>query len=212
MSELTPKKGFYSATTAILIVAICGFWTQKLELQFMYRTREHRAKEMYFSKTKVFNDIQRLQTEDMLKKRMFCNFLTLWIMKIRHCPGRCRDRRESVGGNQRRKTLTPNMKRHKGKVSKKRFHLGKLFQIWVGDPKPTKSTRKSPFLTRISPFVFPNLTKTLGWAVGSKILESCFPKKSDFLRGGLPYLTRKTKQWFLWQGRLLTWQSSLTIS
>ena len=110
----------------------------------MYRTREHRAKEMYFSKTKVFNDIQGPQTEDMLKKRMFCNFLTLWIMKIRHCPGRCRDRRESVGGNQRRKTLTPNMKRHKGKVSKKRFHLGKLSQIWVGGVADSQTPPNHP--------------------------------------------------------------------
>ena len=39
--------------------------------------------------------------------------------------------------------------------------------IWVGwlitkPAKKNKSPRKSPFLTRISPFVFPNLTKTLG--------------------------------------------------
>ena len=29
-----------------------------------------------------------------------------------------------------------------------------------------KSPRKSPFLTQISPFLFPNLTKTLGWVHG----------------------------------------------
>ena len=31
---------------------------------------------------------------------------------------------------------------------------------------PPKSPRKSPFSTQISPFVFPNLTKTLGWVGG----------------------------------------------
>ena len=40
---------------------------------------------------------------------LFCNFLTFWIMKIRHGPRRCRDRVESVGKNGNRKTLTPNI-------------------------------------------------------------------------------------------------------
>ena len=35
-------------------------------------------------------------------------------------------------------------------------------------PKKTKSPRKSPFLSRISPFVFPNLTKTLRLVSGFK--------------------------------------------
>ena len=32
--------------------------------------------------------------------------------------------------------------------------------------KPPQLPRKSPFTTQISPFVFPNLTKTLGWVGG----------------------------------------------
>ena len=45
-------------------------------------------------------------------------------------------------------------------------------------PKKNKSPRKSPFLTRISPFVFPNLTKTLGWVGGFKGLGKFFQKKA----------------------------------
>ena len=48
----------------------------------------------------------------------------------------------------------------------------------------SKSPRKSPLLTRISPFVFPNLTKILGW-VGSKIWKS-FSKKMVSFFGGSP--------------------------
>ena len=39
------------------------------------------------------------------------------------------------------------------------------------------------FLIRISPVVFPNLTKPLGGWVGQKISES-FPKKIKFFGGG----------------------------
>ena len=58
-----------------------------------------------------------------------------------------------------------------GKASKKKF----FWEIspkcgWVG----------WPFSTRISPFVLPNLTKTLGW-VGKQIWESS-TKKTFFLR------------------------------
>ena len=56
-------------------------------------------------------------------------------------------------------------------TEKKRFHLGKHFQIWVGgvsDSETGPKTPKSPFLARISPFVFPNLT--LGWVGGLKDL------------------------------------------
>ena len=45
--------------------------------------------------------------------------------------------------------------------------------------KPPQITPKSPFLTQISPFVFPNLTKTLGW-VGKQIWENS-PQKKFFL-------------------------------
>ena len=47
--------------------------------------------------------------------------------------------------------------------------------MWVGGvadsqtrskPLKTKLPRKSPFSTQISPFVFPNLSKTLGWVGG----------------------------------------------
>ena len=62
-------------------------------------------------------------------------------------------------------------KNSKGRSQKRRFHLGKLSQIWVGgvaDSQTGPKPPKSPFLTRISPPVFPNLTKTLGWVGGFK--------------------------------------------
>ena len=49
---------------------------------------------------------------------------------------------------------------------------------------PPKLPRKSPFSTQISPFVFPNLTKTLGW-VGKQIWER-HPKKNGFFFGSFP--------------------------
>ena len=63
-----------------------------------------------------------------------------------------------------------------------RCFLGKLSQIWVCGvviPKPPPNHPENcPFFTRISPFVFPNLTKNPG--VGSKIWESFPPKKTFF--------------------------------
>ena len=49
-------------------------------------------------------------------------------------------------------------------------------------PKKSKSPRKPPFLTRISPFVFPNLTKTLGWV---QRFGEVLKKKRFFWGGGL---------------------------
>ena len=59
---------------------------------------------------------------------------------------------------------------------KKNVFFGDLSQMWAGGvadsqtrSKPLitpKSPRKWPFSTQISPFVFPNLTKTLGWVGG----------------------------------------------
>ena len=46
--------------------------------------------------------------------------------------------------------------------------------------KTSNHPRKLPFLTRISPFMFPNLTKTLGWLGGFKILGKFSPKKNFF--------------------------------
>ena len=62
-------------------------------------------------------------------------------------------------------------------VQKKYVFLGDLSQMWVGGvadsqarskplKTPPKSPRKSPFSTQISPFVFQNLTKTLGCVGG----------------------------------------------
>ena len=48
---------------------------------------------------------------------------------------------------------------------------------------PPKSPRKFPFLTRISSFVFPNLTKTLGWV---HTFGKTFPIKTGIFLGGLP--------------------------
>ena len=69
--------------------------------------------------------------------------------------------------------------------------------MWVGGvadsqtrSKPLKSPRKSPFSTQISPFVFPNLTKTLGW-VGKQIWERS-PKKTFFWT---PSLNAKVTHW-----------------
>ena len=38
-----------------------------------------------------------------------------------------------------------------------------FFPCYIKYMKPPKSPWKSPFLTWISPFILPNLTKTLGW-------------------------------------------------
>ena len=71
---------------------------------------------------------------------------------------------------------------------KKLFFLGDHSQMWEGGVadsqtrskllKKNKSPRKSPFLTQISPFVFPNLAKTLGWV---NRFGNGLPKKTFFL-------------------------------
>ena len=66
---------------------------------------------------------------------------------------------------------------------------------WVGwlipkqGPNPSKAPRKSPFSTQISPFVFSNLTKTLGWVSGFKDLGKFSHKRALFWggRGGSHY-------------------------
>ena len=66
---------------------------------------------------------------------------------------------------------------HLGKLPKKTRFFWDIFPKcgWVGwlitkqgpnPSKPPKSPRTSPFSTQISPFVFPNLTQTLGWVGG----------------------------------------------
>ena len=60
----------------------------------------------------------------------------------------------------------------------------------------TKITPKIAFLTRISPFVFPNLTKTLGWVGVFTDLEK-LSKTKTFFFGGTPSETYlKTEQLF----------------
>ena len=57
----------------------------------------------------------------------------------------------------------------KGRCQKNFFFgwVGRLIPKQGPNPsKPPKSPRKSPFSTQISPFGFPNLTKTLGWLGG----------------------------------------------
>ena len=57
---------------------------------------------------------------------------------------------------------------------------------WVGwlipkqGPNPPKLPRKLPFSTKISPFVFPNLTKTLGWVhrFGKTFIKNAFFRPS----------------------------------
>ena len=85
-----------------------------------------------------------------------------------------------------------------GSRQKKRFFLnvfpnvggwGSWFPNKVQTPQthPPKSPRKSPFLTQISPFVFPNLEKkTWGEWVGKQIWER-YPKKNVFFFGSFPY-------------------------
>ena len=75
-------------------------------------------------------------------------------------------------------------------TTKNTFFLGKYSQIWVGGVadsqtgrKKTKPPQKSPLLTRISPLVFPNLTKTPGWV---HRFGKTFQKKNSFIFGGLP--------------------------
>ena len=89
--------------------------------------------------------------------------------------------------------------------SKKRTFFGESFPkcgwlAWL-IPKQSpnssttkKSSRKSPFSSRSSPFVFPNLTKTLGWVggLGKQIWENFPKKRTVFLEGvGLPLLNCK---------------------
>ena len=75
-------------------------------------------------------------------------------------------------------------------IQKNSFFFGYLSQMWVGGvadsqtrskplKKKTKLPRKSPFSTQISPFVFPNLTKTLGWV--NRFGKGFPPKKTFFL-------------------------------
>ena len=84
-----------------------------------------------------------------------------------------------------------------GKVSKKKRFFGISFPNvggWGGwfpnkvqiPQKKTKSPRKSPFSTRISPIVFPNLTKTLGWVGGKTDLGKISQIKRG--KGGSPYV------------------------
>ena len=65
----------------------------------------------------------------------------------------------------------------KGRSQKNTVWFGKSFPNmggWGGwfpnkvqtSQNPPKSPRESPFSTQVSPFAFPNLTKTLGWMVG----------------------------------------------
>ena len=46
------------------------------------------------------------------------------------------------------------------------FFFGKFSQMWVDGGWFPNKVRKSPFLNRISPFVFPNITKNLVWVGG----------------------------------------------
>ena len=56
--------------------------------------------------------------------------------------------------------------------------------------RKNKSPQKSPFLTRISPFVFPNLTKTLRCVGGFKDLGKFFQIKPFFF-GTFPKKPRR---------------------
>ena len=75
-----------------------------------------------------------------------------------------------------------------------RCFLGQL--VWGGDsqtvPKPPQITQKITFFTRISPFVFPNLTKNPGvggWVGGFKDLGKFSPPKNDlFYFWGTPLM------------------------
>ena len=75
-----------------------------------------------------------------------------------------------------------------------------LSQIWLGGvtdsqtrSKPPQITPKIAFLTRITPLVFPNLTKTLGWVGGFTDLGRLSNKTVLFV-GGLPYLKWECKK------------------
>ena len=61
---------------------------------------------------------------------------------------------------------------------------------------PPKLPRKLPFSTKISPFVFPNLTKTLGWNVEMMIAEMFETKKRTNLS---------------WHKGIFEWQRSHTL-
>ena len=79
------------------------------------------------------------------------------------------------------------------KKKKETVKFGKVFPNVVGGvadsqtrskPIKTQITPKIAFLTRISPFVFPNLTKTLGWVGGFAHLGKL--KKKTFFMAPLP--------------------------
>ena len=53
---------------------------------------------------------------------------------------------------------------------------------WSSQPQTSLNPQNSPFLPRISHFVFPNLSKTRGGWVSSHIWESFPKKKHVFLR------------------------------
>ena len=77
-----------------------------------------------------------------------------------------------------------------GEPSKEKYFLGNLSQIWVGGVSDSQTRflplkkknhpETPPFLTRISPFVFPNLTKTLGWVhrFGKTFIKNAFFRPS----------------------------------
>ena len=66
--------------------------------------------------------------------------------------------------------------KNKGRCKKARF-LGDLSQMWVGGMADSQ--------TRISPLVFPNLTKTLGWVGGFTHLEKVSKIKPFFSTASL---------------------------
>ena len=61
-----------------------------------------------------------------------------------------------------------------------------VFSLIVWEISPKCGWVGWPFSTRISPFVLPNLTKTLGW-VGNQIWERS-PEKKTLLLDEFPYL------------------------
>ena len=93
-------------------------------------------------------------------------------------------------------------KKSKGRSQKNGFICENFPKYgWVGwlIPKPAQNTPNYPeifFFTRISPFVFPNLTKTLGWVCVFTDLEK-LSKTKTFFFGGTPSETYlKTEQLF----------------
>ena len=71
---------------------------------------------------------------------------------------------------------------NKGSHPKKRF-FGKSFPNMGGCGGWFPNKVQTPFLTRISLFVFPNLTKTLGWLGGLNRFGKTFPKKAFIFCG-----------------------------